>query len=108
MLKKYLRRFFSSTSAFARDFKTYRHYIYAVSEGSGGVQIIDMSSPDSPRLVKTWGQSRWGNAHNLALDTETGTLYPCGTDNGMLTPTLKLKRRNVLAKYGDDLEGLYG
>jgi long-chain acyl-CoA synthetase len=29
------------------------------------------------------------------------------TDNGMLTPTLKLKRRNVLAKYEQALESLY-
>jgi len=29
------------------------------------------------------------------------------TDNGMLTPTLKLKRRNVLAKYEGKLDALY-
>jgi long-chain acyl-CoA synthetase len=29
------------------------------------------------------------------------------TDNGMLTPTLKLKRRAVLERYGPDLEQLY-
>jgi len=29
------------------------------------------------------------------------------TDNGMLTPTLKLKRRNVLARYEQQLEALY-
>jgi long-chain acyl-CoA synthetase len=29
------------------------------------------------------------------------------TDNGMLTPTLKLKRRAVLARYGSDLDALY-
>jgi long-chain acyl-CoA synthetase len=29
------------------------------------------------------------------------------TDNGMLTPTLKLKRRNVLAKYEAELDALY-
>jgi long-chain acyl-CoA synthetase len=30
------------------------------------------------------------------------------TDNGMLTPSLKVKRRNVLARYGERLQGLYG
>src|SRR5207245_10782533 len=29
------------------------------------------------------------------------------TDNGMLTPTLKLKRRSVLARYQKRLEALY-
>ncbi|MEZ4226216.1 MAG: long-chain fatty acid--CoA ligase [Polyangiaceae bacterium] len=29
------------------------------------------------------------------------------TDNGMLTPTMKLKRRNVLAKYEPQLDALY-
>jgi long-chain acyl-CoA synthetase len=30
------------------------------------------------------------------------------TENGMLTPTMKLKRSNVLARYGDAIEALYG
>jgi len=29
------------------------------------------------------------------------------TENGMLTPTLKLKRRNVLKKYEEALEALF-
>jgi long-chain acyl-CoA synthetase len=29
------------------------------------------------------------------------------TQNDMLTPTLKLKRRNVLARYGRELDALY-
>lgn len=29
------------------------------------------------------------------------------TENNLLTPTLKLKRRNVISKYNDTLEGLY-
>ena len=30
-----------------------------------------------------------------------------GTENGLLTPTLKLKRKNVLERYGAELEALY-
>jgi long-chain acyl-CoA synthetase len=29
------------------------------------------------------------------------------TGNDMLTPSLKLKRRNVLARYGEQIEALY-
>jgi long-chain acyl-CoA synthetase len=35
------------------------------------------------------------------------TLENFTTENGMLTPTLKLRRRNVLARYGQALEALY-
>lgn len=37
------------------------------------------------------------------IDTEELTPH-----NGMLTPTLKPKRRAILARYGEDLESLYG
>ena len=32
---------------------------------------------------------------------------PFSTENGILTPTLKLKRRKVLDRYGDEIEALY-
>lgn len=32
---------------------------------------------------------------------------PFSTENGILTPTLKLKRREVMKRYGDGLESLY-
>jgi long-chain acyl-CoA synthetase len=35
------------------------------------------------------------------------TTTPFTVDNGLLTPTLKLKRREVLARYGTALEALY-
>jgi long-chain acyl-CoA synthetase len=35
------------------------------------------------------------------------TIEDFTTDNGMLTPTLKLKRRVVLERYGEDLDALY-
>ncbi len=40
---------------------------------------------------------------SFAIVTEDFT-----TDNGMLTPTMKLKRRSILAKYQDRIDGLYG
>ena len=80
--------YFSGPSSTWRDMRSYRNYVYVVTEGGGGVQIIDMADPDNPRFVKTWGQSLFSRAHNVALDTDTGMLYPCGTNNG--TPILSL------------------
>jgi long-chain acyl-CoA synthetase len=39
---------------------------------------------------------------DIAIVTEDFTV-----ENGMLTPSLKLKRRTVMAKYGDKIQGLY-
>lgn len=78
------RGFFSGPSSSWRDIRTYRHYAYIVTEGGPGVQIIDLSDPDNPQFVKTWGQSALSNAHNIAIDTDAGIMYPCGTNRGVL------------------------
>ncbi|MFP4596932.1 MAG: AMP-dependent synthetase/ligase [Persicimonas sp.] len=54
--------------------------------------------------LKRWGNSLKGFEHprNFALIDEEFT-----PDNDMLTPTLKLKRRVVMEKYGDVIEDLY-
>ncbi|RMH05351.1 MAG: choice-of-anchor B family protein [Planctomycetota bacterium] len=66
-----------------RDMKTYGHYAYIVTEGGGGVQIVDLANPANPVLVKTWGAQFWTHAHNIAIDTGAGRAYVCGTNNGM-------------------------
>ena len=35
------------------------------------------------------------------------TLEPWTVENGLITPTLKLKRNNLVARFGDVIEGLY-
>ncbi len=77
------RGFFSGPNSGWRDMRTYQHYAYVVTEGGGGVQIIDLQDPDKPVLVKTWGTNVFRRAHNVALDTGAGMLYPCGTDVGV-------------------------
>ncbi len=74
--------FISGPNSIWRDMKTYSHYAYIVTEGGGGVQIVDLSNPNSPTLVKTWGSQYWSNAHNIAIDTGDGKAYVCGTNNG--------------------------
>ncbi|MCX8229074.1 MAG: choice-of-anchor B family protein [Planctomycetota bacterium] len=67
-----------------RDMKTYDQYAYIVTEGGGGMQIIDLNDPENPFLLKTWGTTRWDNAHNIACDEAEGKLWVCGTNNGTL------------------------
>ena len=35
------------------------------------------------------------------------TLEPWSVENGLITPTLKLKRSNLVARYADVVDGLY-
>jgi choice-of-anchor B domain-containing protein len=82
------RGFIPGPSSTWRDMRYYQGYVYSVTEGGGGVQIIDVRNPDSPTLVNTWGQGFFSSAHNVALDTSTGILYPCGTSNGVVIASL--------------------
>ena len=45
----------------------------------------------------------YGIPRNVRIIPEAWTI-----ENGMLTPTLKLKRRVIYAKYADEIESLYG
>ena len=65
-----------------RDVKAWGNYVYVVTEGGGGIQIVDMNDPENPFLVKTWKQNDFTNAHNIAIDEGTGMIYVCGTNRG--------------------------
>ena len=43
-----------------RDMKTWSHYAYLVTEGGGGVQIVDLEDPMNPQLAAT--HTSFGNA----------------------------------------------
>ncbi len=86
--------YFSGPTSTWRDIKTWDHYAYIVTEGGGGMQIIDLANPDNPVLVRTWGASKWGNAHNIAMDEGAGVAYVCGTNNGMLAIDLTQNPEN--------------
>ena len=60
-----------------RDYKTYDHYLYAVSdEGTAGLLVYDFSYlPDSVHLVHAVSLDTLMTAHNIFIDTAKGRLY---------------------------------
>ncbi len=75
--------FINGPNSIWRDMKTYDHYAYIVTEGGGGVQIVDLANPENPSLVKTWGTNNWTNAHNIQIDVADAKAYVCGTNKGL-------------------------
>ncbi|MEM7198736.1 MAG: choice-of-anchor B family protein [Planctomycetota bacterium] len=73
---------------FWRDIKAFGSYAYVVSEAHGGMQIIDLTDPDNPTKAGVWG--RWGNAHNIAVDPDTGLVYVCGTSRGTYVANVRV------------------
>ena len=66
-----------------RDIKTYGTYMYAVSEGGGGIQVFNLTDIDNGN-VQTLNSAGSGSTHNVAIDTESGFLYRTGgTANGL-------------------------
>lgn len=69
--------------SFWGDIKTYKHAAYIVCEAAGsGVQVVDLREIDDHKvtLVKTIEQP--GSSHNVAVDTDSGFLYTCGSKQG--------------------------
>jgi choice-of-anchor B domain-containing protein len=52
-----------------REFKTYSHYAYIVSEGGQGVQIADLQYlPDSVHFVKSYTFSGYTRSHSISIE----------------------------------------
>lgn len=81
--------FLPGPSSTWRDIKTYENYAYIVTEGGGGMQIVDLSNPLAPVHVRTWGTSFFGNAHNIFIDVPAGIAYACGTNVGIVVIDLR-------------------
>ena len=62
-----------------RDFKTYQSYAYGVSEGSGSLQIFDLSGLPSQVTKVFDSNSFFTNCHNIFIDEKHGRLYALGT-----------------------------
>ena len=78
--------FVPGNNAVHRDMKTYQGYCYVVTEGGGGLQIIDIRDPDNIALVKTWGE--FSTCHNVFIDVPAGLLYGAGSDRGFVIASL--------------------
>lgn len=88
------RAFIPGPSSSWRDIRTYQTYAYIVTEGGGGIQIVDLTNPDSPSLIQTWGTSNFSHAHNIAIDTGTGRIYACGTNVGTVVADASINPTN--------------
>jgi len=63
-------------------------------------RIIDRVWEDVEKANSNFGQ--WEKVKKIIIDTEEFTV-----DNGCLTPTFKLKRKPILAKYADQIDAIY-
>lgn len=66
-----------------RDVKVYGDHAYIVSEGGGGIQIVDLSNIDNGQLTELTSVTTGGTtaSHNVAIDEASGFLYRCGGGN---------------------------
>ncbi|MGE0478932.1 MAG: choice-of-anchor B family protein [Phycisphaerae bacterium] len=60
-----------------RDMKTYQNYCYAISEGGGGIQVMNLANIDAGQVTLV-GAVASGTTHTLAVDETSGFLYRCG------------------------------
>lgn len=71
------RAFIPGPSSRWRELKAYQHYAYVVTEGGGGLQIIDLSQlPISASLAATY--VGFDRAHTVTIDEARGYLYTGG------------------------------
>jgi choice-of-anchor B domain-containing protein len=66
-----------------RDIKVYRDHAYVVSENAGhGMQVFDLTRLRGVTERREWTEDGWlrgfGQAHNLAINEESGTAYVVG------------------------------
>ena len=79
----------SHTSSTWGDVKVYQHVAYAVTEASGtGIQVIDMTNIDGGTVSLVRTITAPGRSHNVALDTDSGFLYTCGSRDGAGTTVI--------------------
>jgi choice-of-anchor B domain-containing protein len=77
--------FFTAPSSQWREIAGYKQYIYSVSEGHGGLRIIDMTNPSTPVDRGTVHSSTsWRNTHTISIDPDAGRLYANGSTSNRM------------------------
>jgi choice-of-anchor B domain-containing protein len=79
----YLVGFIPGPQSIWHEYKSYRDWIYAVTEGAGtgcGLQIIRMTDPEAPVLAATY-TTNFRTSHTVAVDTTRGILICNGATN---------------------------
>jgi choice-of-anchor B domain-containing protein len=88
-----------------RDVRTYQNYMYTISEGGQGIQVISLAQVDSG-IVTLLGTVQTGGAtatHTLCIDQTSGFLYRSGGDqNGLRIYSLANPANPVLVGTWND------
>lgn len=67
-----------------REAKAWDHYVYVVNDCSSGVSVFDMANPDNIVQVNEFDLGYLKHVHNVQIDMETGKLYACGSQPGLV------------------------
>lgn len=73
--------FIAGPSSLWRDTRTYSHYAYSVSEGGGGIQIIDLANIDNGVVTLANTVTIGGSTtatHTVFINEQSGYLYRAG------------------------------
>ncbi len=64
------------------DIKVYLDHAYVVNGSGGGLDVVDLSDVDSGvvTLVRRFIAGGLSSSHNVAIDTDSGFLYLCGSN----------------------------
>lgn len=92
-----------------REMKTYSHYLYIVSEGGSGVQIVDLQYlPDSLHFVRNYTFTGYTRSHSISQDGRYLYLNGGNYNNGgvfildLLDPENPVKRGQWGTRYVHD------
>ncbi len=72
--------FFSGPTSTWREIATYGHYAYVVTEGGGGLVIVDLADPENP--VRLANYNGFGSAHTVRVDEATARCFINGSNLG--------------------------